>query len=40
MFICTVDMEEHNVSVVLLQEYDFEKRFDDQEAIQWMQENW
>ncbi|XP_056386555.1 elongation of very long chain fatty acids protein 3 [Hyla sarda] len=33
-------MEEHNISVVLLQEYDFEKRFDDQEAIQWMQENW
>ncbi|XP_073541933.1 very long chain fatty acid elongase 6-like [Phyllobates terribilis] len=33
-------MEEHNVSVLLLQEYDFEKIFDDQKAIQWMQENW
>ncbi|XP_044155070.1 elongation of very long chain fatty acids protein 3 [Bufo gargarizans] len=33
-------MEGHNASVILLQAYDFEKRFDDQEAIQWMQENW
>ncbi|XP_068114049.1 very long chain fatty acid elongase 3 [Hyperolius riggenbachi] len=33
-------MGEHNLSVILLQEYEFEKRFDVQEAIQWMQENW
>ncbi|OCT70216.1 elongation of very long chain fatty acids protein 6 [Xenopus laevis] len=29
----------HNLSVIL-QEYDFERQFDDQSAIQWMQENW
>ncbi|XP_053306910.1 elongation of very long chain fatty acids protein 3 [Spea bombifrons] len=33
-------MEERNVSAVLLQEYDFERRFDDERAIRWMQENW
>ncbi|KAG8435105.1 hypothetical protein GDO86_013163 [Hymenochirus boettgeri] len=33
-------VEAPNVSVILLQEYDFERRFDDQGAIQWMQENW
>ncbi|KAM9324149.1 very long chain fatty acid elongase 3 [Gastrophryne carolinensis] len=33
-------MGEHNLSVILLQEYDFEKQFNVQEAIEWMQENW
>ncbi|XP_018410085.1 PREDICTED: elongation of very long chain fatty acids protein 6-like [Nanorana parkeri] len=33
-------MEERNLSVILLQEYDFERGFDYQEAFQWMQQNW
>ncbi|KAM8924349.1 very long chain fatty acid elongase 3 [Pelodytes ibericus] len=33
-------MGEHNLSVYVLQEYDFERSFDDQGAIQWMQDNW
>ncbi|CAH2321857.1 elongation of very long chain fatty acids 6 [Pelobates cultripes] len=33
-----IQMEERNVSVLL--EYEFEKGFDEQEAIDWMRENW
>uniref|UniRef100_A0A8C9PAE5 Elongation of very long chain fatty acids protein n=1 Tax=Spermophilus dauricus TaxID=99837 RepID=A0A8C9PAE5_SPEDA len=29
-----------NMSVLTLQEYEFEKQFNENEAIQWMQENW
>lgn len=29
-----------NMSVLALQEYEFEKQFNENEAIQWMQENW
>ncbi|XP_067876421.1 very long chain fatty acid elongase 6-like [Heterodontus francisci] len=29
-----------NMSVISLQEYDFEKQFDERGAIEWMQENW
>uniref|UniRef100_A0A669QKC9 Elongation of very long chain fatty acids protein 6 n=1 Tax=Phasianus colchicus TaxID=9054 RepID=A0A669QKC9_PHACC len=29
-----------NMSVLTLQEYEFEKQFNEHEAIQWMQENW
>ncbi|MEE6520059.1 hypothetical protein FKM82_017853 [Ascaphus truei] len=35
-----LDMLQNNFSVFPLQEYDFERRFDDQGAIQWMRENW
>lgn len=28
------------MSVLTLQEYEFEKQFNENEAIQWMQENW
>uniref|UniRef100_A0A8C5R3P1 Elongation of very long chain fatty acids protein n=1 Tax=Leptobrachium leishanense TaxID=445787 RepID=A0A8C5R3P1_9ANUR len=33
-------MAEHNLTASVLLEYDFEKSFDEQVAIQWMQENW
>ncbi|XP_075072740.1 very long chain fatty acid elongase 3 [Mixophyes fleayi] len=33
-------MGEYNLTGIKLQEYDFEKRLYDQEAIRWMQENW
>lgn len=29
-----------NMSVLALQEYEFEKQFNEDEAIRWMQENW
>ncbi|GAB0188986.1 elongation of very long chain fatty acids protein 6 [Grus japonensis] len=29
-----------NMSVLTLQEYEFEKQFNEHAAIQWMQENW
>uniref|UniRef100_A0A8C5KLD2 Elongation of very long chain fatty acids protein n=1 Tax=Jaculus jaculus TaxID=51337 RepID=A0A8C5KLD2_JACJA len=29
-----------NMSVLTLQGYEFEKQFNENEAIQWMQENW
>nr|CAJ83075.1 ELOVL family member 6, elongation of long chain fatty acids (FEN1/Elo2, SUR4/Elo3-like, yeast) [Xenopus tropicalis] len=29
-----------NMSALTLQEYEFEKQFNENEAIQWMQENW